>query len=94
MEHLHDQDMEQVEYFNSVPQEEKPVETFEQEIDYTKVVHCVVSWKPRSYKEVIKKFNNEKHFENWYDFITGRGGSVIGVSQPNEDDARNLKTKK
>ena len=39
----------------------------EQAIDYTKLVHCIVSWKPRVYKEVIKKFNDEKHFENWYD---------------------------
>ena len=94
MEHLHDQDMEQVEYYNRVPQEEKPVEEVEEVMDFTKVVHCVVSWKPRVYKEVIKKFNDEKHFDYWYDFIINRGGTVIGVSQPSEDDKRTLKTNK
>ena len=66
----------------------------EQAIDYTKLVYCTVSWKPRVYKQVIKKFNDEKHFENWYDFIIKRGGTVIGVSQPSEDDERNLKLKR
>ncbi len=91
MENFNDQDMEQVEYYNSVPQETKPVEEPTQVIDYTRNVSCVVSWKPRVYKTVIKKFNDEKHFENWHDFIIKKGGTVIGIDQPKEDDTYILK---
>ena len=94
MEHLHDQDMEQVEYFNSVPQEEKPIEAVEQIIDYTRLIYCTVSWKYGVYKQVIKKFNDEKHFNNWYDFITSKGGDIVGVDQSKEGDEMILKTKR
>jgi hypothetical protein len=88
MENFNDQDWQQVEYYNSVPQEPTQV------IDYSKLVYCTVSWKRGVYKQVIKKFNDEKHFENWYDFINKRGGDVIGIDQPKEDDTYTLKTKR
>jgi hypothetical protein len=94
MENFNDQDWQQVEYYNSVPQESKPVEDPTQVIDYSKLVYCTVSWKRGVYKQVIKKFNDEKHFENWYDFISKRGGDVIGIDQPKEDDTYTLKTKR
>jgi hypothetical protein len=65
-----------------------------QVIDYSKLVYCTVSWKRGVYKQVIKKFNDEKHFENWYDFISKRGGDVIGIDQPKENDTYTLKTKR
>jgi len=93
MENFNDQDWQQVEYYNSVPQEPKPIEEPIQTIDYSKLVYCQVKW-GRNYKTVVKKFNDEKHFNNWFDFIAGRGGDLIGIDQPKEDETYTLKTHK
>lgn len=34
------------------------------------------------YHSVLKKFNNEKHFNNWYSHMSGKGYKIIGVHNP------------
>jgi len=41
--------------------------------------YLTVDWGNRKYKNYEKKFNDEKHYENWYDFINSRGGKVVGI---------------
>lgn len=48
---------------------------------------CNVQWSNRKYKTYYKRFNDESHFNNWYDFINSRGGKVIGVTkEPTVDE--------
>lgn len=39
-----------------------------------------VQWSKYSYRTYYKRFNNETHYNNWCDFITSRGGKVIGTN--------------
>ena len=32
-----------------------------------------------TYKSFIKVFNDEEHFNNWYDYVSNRGNKIIGV---------------
>lgn len=33
------------------------------------------------YSNQVKRFNNEKHFENWYNLVSRKGLKVIGVEK-------------
>ena len=48
------------------------------EIDFSKTFICDVKI-DRKYKQYIKNFKDESHYENWCDFIQERGGKVIGI---------------
>ena len=34
-----------------------------------------------NYSTFVKEFNDERHFENWYDFMSRKGHKVIGVEK-------------
>jgi hypothetical protein len=34
-----------------------------------------------NYTTFKKEFNDERHFENWYDFMSNKGHKIIGVEK-------------
>jgi len=48
-------------------------------IDFSKTFICDVKI-DRKYKQYIKDFKDENHYENWVDWIGYRGGKVIGIN--------------
>jgi hypothetical protein len=34
-----------------------------------------------NYTRFKKEFNDERHFENWYDFMSNKGHKIIGVEK-------------
>lgn len=45
-----------------------------------------VNWGGTKYKSYIKVFSDQKHFENWYEFVASRGGKVTGINLIKESD--------
>ena len=51
-------------------------------LDYTqdKVTYCItIKSVYGNYGTNVKDFNNQKHFENWYDYMSRKGHKIIGV---------------
>jgi len=42
-----------------------------------------------SYAVISKTFNNESHFENWYDYMSGKGYKITGVQEEEEEINQN-----
>lgn len=38
----------------------------------------ILTWNGK-YKAFTKEFNNEKHFDNWYDYMINKGHKIVGV---------------
>lgn len=36
-----------------------------------------------NYQTFTKEFNNEKHFNNWFDYMTSRGHKIVGIHEYN-----------
>lgn len=45
----------------------------------TRGIDYITPW--GKYKMVDKTFNDESHFDNWYDFMTKKGYKIIGVHE-------------
>ena len=47
-----------------------------------KVTYCItIKSVYGNYGTNVKDFNNEKHFENWYDYMCRKGHKIIGVER-------------
>jgi len=40
------------------------------------------SYNPSKYHNITRTFNNERHFNNWYSWMTKQGLKIIGVHKP------------
>ncbi len=38
----------------------------------------ILTWNGK-YKAFTKEFNDEKHFDNWYNYMINKGHKIVGV---------------